>query len=140
MTVQTWSTDMPVEECEELLETATVGRLGVLVEGRPEIYPVNHVFDRALHSVVFPTGDRVALFGAALNWPFVAFEVDGGADDEHGGWSVLVVGHAEEVTAPAVIERCRTHRTVRWGGTASSRWLRIVSSKVTGRHNRAVER
>ena len=138
MTVQTLLRDLSDGECDDLLAAAPVGRLGVVVGGRPEIFPVNHVFDRASRSIVFPTRDAVKLH-AAFDWPFVAFEVDGGADDTEGGWSVLVVGRAEEVTDPAVIARCRRERTVRWGSGPNARWLRVVPSKVTGRRIRTVE-
>jgi hypothetical protein len=89
--------------------------------------------------VVFPSHTGAKLH-AALEWPGVAFEVDGGEDDERGAWSVLVVGRAEEVTDPAVIERCQCGRTVRWAAGAGTQWLRVVPSKITGRRIRAVER
>ena len=139
MAVETWFIELSEEECEDLLAAAPLGRLGVVRDGRPEIFPVSHVYDRPLSSVVFPSHVGTKLH-AALDWPFVAFEVDGGEDDERGAWSVLVVGRAEEVTDPAVIERCSTMRTVRWAAGAGTRWLRVVPSKVTGRRIRAVER
>ena len=55
MTVQTLYIDIARTECEDLLAAATLGRLGVVVDGRPEIFPVNHVYDRESGCVVFPT-------------------------------------------------------------------------------------
>ena len=45
---------MPVEECRRLLAQTVLGRLGVIVAGRPEMYPVNHVFDAEHDGVAFP--------------------------------------------------------------------------------------
>jgi hypothetical protein len=47
-----------------------------IVNGRPQIFPVNHVYDRPSGCVVFPTRAGIKLHGA-LDWPWVAFEVDG---------------------------------------------------------------
>lgn len=44
MAIQTWRIEIPPEECEELLTGAVLGRLGVIVAGRPELFPVNHVY------------------------------------------------------------------------------------------------
>jgi nitroimidazol reductase NimA-like FMN-containing flavoprotein (pyridoxamine 5'-phosphate oxidase superfamily) len=74
--VQTWLIDIPANECADLLSTAGLGRLGVIVNGRPQIFPVNHVYDRPSGCVVFPTKAGTKLH-AALDWPWVAFEVTG---------------------------------------------------------------
>ena len=129
--VQTLLVDMPVEDCEELLGRSPIGRLGVIVDGRPEIFPMNHVFDPHTRSVAFPTTAGTKL-DAALNWPWAAYEVDG-IDDEGRGWSVLVVGRAEEITDPVDIERLESHRHVLWQSGESARWLRIVPNRVSGR-------
>jgi uncharacterized protein len=48
--VQTWIITMGPEECAPFPEQAGGGRLGVIVDGRPEIFPVNHVYDRETHA------------------------------------------------------------------------------------------
>ena len=137
MTVRTWLVSISLEECERLLAGAELGRLGVVVDGRPEIFPVNHVFDEAGHSVLFPSCRDGTKLEAALDWPWVAFEVDG-EDPEVGGWSVLVVGHAEEVTDPEAIACAVRRRHVPWGSPETARWIRIVPAKTTGRRISAV--
>lgn len=132
MSVRTWLIDIGAEECEHLLGTATLGRLGVVLDGRPEIFPVNHVFDQESRCVMFPTNAGSKLHGA-LDWPWVAFEVDGIEPGEQGGWSVLVVGRAEEVNDPAEIARASRLRHVLWRPGETAHWVRIASSKVTGR-------
>jgi hypothetical protein len=133
MAVQTWRIEIPPEECEGLLAGAALGRLGVIVAGRPEIFPVNHVYDASSGTVVFPTNERTK-WRAALEWPWVAFEVDGMDSSGTSGWSVAVVGRAEELTDGAEIDRVARRRAVPWCGGRGPRthWLRIVPSKVTG--------
>lgn len=136
MTVQTWLIEISEEECVELLASTNLGRLGVVLDGRPEIFPVNHVFDPSSGGVAFPTNARSKLRGA-LDWPSVAFEVDG-LDDDSGGWSVVVQGAAEEIRDPGEIERLAADRRVVWWPGAHPRWIRIVPSKITGRRISAV--
>ena len=124
VSVTTFLVDIQPDTCADLLEAATLRRLGVILDGRPEIYPVNHIYDRASGCVVFPTNDRTKLH-AALNWPWVAFEVDG-VDDGASGWSVLVVGRAEEITDPEEITRLTGQRDVLWRADSAVHWLRIV--------------
>lgn len=132
MIVQTWHVEIGADECRRLLAEATLGRLAVLVDGRPEIYPVNHVFDPASGCVTFPTG-RGTKLRAALGWPYVGFEVDGLDPDGTGGWSVLVVGRAEEITDPEQVRTLAARRQVLWVAGPAVHWLRIVPVTVTGR-------
>ena len=130
--IQTYLETLSEETCVGLLSHAVLGRIGVVVEGRPEIFPVNHVYDELSGSVTFPTNARTKLH-AALSWPYMSFEVDGLDPDGRGGWSVLVVGHAEEVTEPAAKARLNGRRLALWGGGSDRVWLRIVADKITGR-------
>jgi nitroimidazol reductase NimA-like FMN-containing flavoprotein (pyridoxamine 5'-phosphate oxidase superfamily) len=131
--------DIDPDECADMLGCAPVGRLGVVVRGHPEIFPVNHVYDRESGCVVFPT-DAGTKLHAALNEPEVAFEVDCVSPEGDRGWSVLVVGHAEEIIDPDAIARVARQRTVLWRTEKRVHWLRIVPSKVTGRRIFASDR
>lgn len=132
MTLGTWLIDMPVHECNALLAESTLGRVAVVIDGRPEVFPVNHVFDETDGTIAFPTNANTKLH-AALHWPFVAFEVDGMDAAQPCGWSVLVVGHAEEIADADVIARLAPRRTTVWRAGPQMHWLRIIPSKVTGR-------
>ncbi|MBW8826481.1 MAG: pyridoxamine 5'-phosphate oxidase family protein [Acidobacteria bacterium] len=127
----TWLEHLSDDECRERLASAALGRIAVMVDGHPEIFPVNHVYDPTL-GVAFPTNDRTKLH-AALEWPWISFEVDGIEDGGEAGWSVLVVGHALEVADPAVCDDLRARRHVRWGAASDHRWLHIEATKMTGR-------
>jgi nitroimidazol reductase NimA-like FMN-containing flavoprotein (pyridoxamine 5'-phosphate oxidase superfamily) len=139
VSVQTWLVEISHDECADLLAVSVLGRLGVVVNGRPEIFPVNHVFDRESGCVVFPTTAGTKLH-SALAWPWVAFEVDGVEPDQAGGWSVAVAGTAEEVTDAETIDRVARARKPLWAAGDAARWVRIVPSKVTGRRITAVIR
>lgn len=139
MTAQTWLVHLRPKECEELLAGAALGRLAVIVDGRPEIYPVSHVYDAPTGTVLFPTNTGTKLY-AAVHWPWVAFEVDGIEPDESSGWSVLVVGRAEEVDDPVVMARAAEQRSTVWRSEDTLRWLRIVPTTMTGRRITAVRR
>src|SRR5262245_49183941 len=130
--IQTYLETLSTETCIGLLSHSVLGRIGVMVDGRPEIFPVNHVYDEITGSVTFPTNARTKLH-AALSWPYISFEVDGVDPDGRGGWSVMVVGHAEEIEDPGIRARLNGQRLALWGGGADRVWLRIVPDKITGR-------
>ena len=85
--------EISTTECNELLRTERVGRIGVIVRGRPEIFPVNYALD-ASGSILFRTGVGMKL-DAALNRQ-VVFEVDRLDEDMVAGWSVVVHGVAHQ--------------------------------------------
>jgi nitroimidazol reductase NimA-like FMN-containing flavoprotein (pyridoxamine 5'-phosphate oxidase superfamily) len=121
--------DIERSECEELLASARLGRLGVVVNGRPEIFPVNY---HVRHEVVFASTGGTKLH-AGLEWPWVAFEVDEARPDDTGGWSVLVVGRAEELTDHAEIERVKALGAPLWDAGAPTHWVRVIPERVSGR-------
>ena len=95
----TYLVDIHPDDCVELLASTPLGRLAVMVDGDPEVFPVNHVDDRERGCVVFPTNSDTTVH-AALGWSWVAFEVDGIDPDGSGGWRVLVVGRAGRSPSP----------------------------------------
>ena len=126
----TWLLVLSRDRCEELLSSADLGRLGVVSDGCPLVFPVCHVFVGGV--IAFPTNAGTKL-DAALSWPYVSFEVDGIGDDGFTGWSVMVVGHAEEVTDPAERERFVAERDVPWRTDERLRWVKVIPSEITGR-------
>ncbi|MFN0028994.1 MAG: pyridoxamine 5'-phosphate oxidase family protein [Acidimicrobiales bacterium] len=130
MTQRTWLTSLPPEECVALLKSALVGRLGVVIDGKPEVFPVCHVYEDGC--VIFPTNDGTKMH-AALRWPWVGFEVDAIDSDGMTARSVMLSGRAEEITDAAVIERAASIRTLPWRADQTVRWVRIVPEQMTGR-------
>lgn len=132
MTTQTWLIHLNREECESLLAASTLGRLAVIVGARPEIFPVSYVVDPTSGCVSFPTQPGTKL-ASALDWPWVGFEIDGIDAERDEGWSVMIVGRAEEITDPAQLAWLREHQRVGWRKSGNEKWLRVVPTKVTGR-------
>jgi uncharacterized protein len=89
-------------ECLDLLARSSIGRVAVTIGAVPAVFPVN--FRLMDHSIVFRTGSGTKL-DAAVRRAVVAFEVDQVDPMYHEGWSVLVVGMADELTDPDLIER-----------------------------------
>jgi uncharacterized protein len=122
--------ELTKSECFGLLSGEGLGRVAVVDDQGPVIFPVNFVLDR--HMVVFRTDEGTKL-GAAASGGRVAFEVDGADEAAHTGWSVVVRGEATEVTDPAELARLRKLRLSPWAPGAKSRYVRILPVKLTGR-------
>jgi nitroimidazol reductase NimA-like FMN-containing flavoprotein (pyridoxamine 5'-phosphate oxidase superfamily) len=121
------------DECDALLRSQTVGRVAVDTGEHPAILPVRYALLGG--DIVFRTapGDKLV---AAMLHRTVPFEVDEHHDEEHTGWSVLVVGHAEEVVHPDEVAACEALGLEAWAGEARDRWVRIRAEHVTGRRVR----
>lgn len=117
-------------DCWKLLSLSTVGRVGIVVGGAPEIYPVNFVVDHA--SVIFRTAPGTKLAGLTRN-PSVCFEADGLVVEDHAGWSVLVKGNAVELRDPDELRRAAELPLRPWAVVEAEHWVRIVADEVTGR-------
>jgi len=122
--------ELTKSECFRLLSQEHLGRIAVVDDQGPVVFPVNFVLDR--HMVVFRTDEGTKLDAAARRGK-VAFEVDGADATAHTGWSVLIRGEATEVTDPAELARLRMLPLSPWAPGAKSRYVRILPAKLTGR-------
>jgi hypothetical protein len=115
------------EECKVLLSQQHVGRLGVVLDGQPDIFPVNYGLDG--DGIVFRTNAGAKLRGA-LSSP-VVFEVDCLDFIRQQGWSVVVHGHAQDITrftGPSLTEKAERA----WAGPKDL-LVRIAPTSMTGR-------
>jgi nitroimidazol reductase NimA-like FMN-containing flavoprotein (pyridoxamine 5'-phosphate oxidase superfamily) len=119
------------EECTALLAGEEVGRVGVVVDGQPLVFPVNYVF--ADGTVVVRTGFGTMLTGASL--ALVAFEIDGFDAAGGSGWSVMVQGVGHDVTdaLDTKSEHLQTVAVSPWAPGPKPRLLRIDAKTITGR-------
>jgi nitroimidazol reductase NimA-like FMN-containing flavoprotein (pyridoxamine 5'-phosphate oxidase superfamily) len=120
------SVDIAPDECRRMLAAAAGGVGRIALSGHPAmIRPVNYAFDDETQSVVFRSalGSRLR---EGLGSGTAAFEIDGTDPVERAGWSVIMVGEAEEVTDPAEISGL----TPSFGGRCSD------APKPTGRPRR----
>src|SRR5579872_6237255 len=98
-------------ECLDLLASASVGRVAVSIGAVPAVFPVN--FGLLDGCVVFRTGTGTKLDAAVRN-SVIAFEVDDVDPRYHEGWSVLVVGIADELRDPVLVQRAADLPLVSW--------------------------
>jgi hypothetical protein len=121
------------DECLALLRTAPVGRLAVTVGAMPMVLPVR--FRLAGDCVYFRIVRGTAL-DAATNGTIVAFEADEIDPAALTGWSVVVVGLAEdalESACPAELAGAG----VPWARPGSDHRIVVVSTdRVSGRRVR----
>lgn len=118
------------DECLGLLETATIGRVGVSARALPTILPVNFWLDG--DRIVIRSGEGAKLV-AALNGAVVAFEVDDFEAVDHSGWSVVVTGVASAVTDPHDLEALAAAPLARWAPQGEDHLVEISTELVTGR-------
>jgi uncharacterized protein len=121
---------LPIAECYTLLATQSLGRLAVATNaGLPMIFPVGYLVDG--RGIVFRSANGSKL-AAARSRP-VAFEVDAADTATRSGWSVVVVGRAEEIRADVEIERLEALHVPRWTSGETPRWMRLHPGAVSGR-------
>ena len=121
------------EECIRLLASQSLGRLAVNAPGwAPVIRPVNYAFDPSSQSVVFRSARGSKLTALALSAQ-AAFEVDDFNPSGRAGWSVIVIGRAEEVTEPVEAARLEQLGLCSLAPGAEPHWIRIRTSVVSGR-------
>jgi uncharacterized protein len=114
------------DQCLALLETDVVGRLAVVAGGAPAVFPVNYAMDS--DAVVFRTAPGTKLDAGC-------FEIDFFDRDRRTGWSVVVSGRLEEVTAfdGSLSERVKALAVDPWAEGEKEHWLRLVPHVITGR-------
>jgi nitroimidazol reductase NimA-like FMN-containing flavoprotein (pyridoxamine 5'-phosphate oxidase superfamily) len=121
--------ELDVDECLRLAGECVLGRLAVVVDGQPLVFPVNFVLDGS--AVVLRTDEGTKLYAARHG--AVAFECDDVDRLYHTGWSVIMTGHAEEVRAPDEVARLARLPLGPWCPVAKPVWLRLRPRTITGR-------
>ena len=122
---------MEEQECLELLRRASVGRVAVSIGAVPAVFPVNFgVLDDG--GIVFRTGTGTKL-DAAMRNAVIAFEVDEVDPLYHEGWSVLVVGVADELRDPESVERALGMPLAAWAPGLRDHLVCLRPEMVSGR-------
>jgi nitroimidazol reductase NimA-like FMN-containing flavoprotein (pyridoxamine 5'-phosphate oxidase superfamily) len=126
-------TELDRTECLRLLASTTFGRIAVNVaDWPPVIRPVNYLFDEASQSVLIRSG-RGSKLHALLRSAQAAFEIDCIDPATKTGWSVIIIGVAEEITNTAELRRVQRLGLEPWAPGPKGNWLRIRARTVTGR-------
>ena len=122
---------LTAEACLGLLATSTIGRLGVMIDRYPHIFPVTYALDGSL--VTFRTGPGTKF--AASQHHTVCFQADQIEAAGRAAWSVLVLG---AVQVPDLHDPSEMQRLERLGITPLAPgdkplWIQVVPDQITGR-------
>lgn len=118
-----------LHESWELIRQAPLGRLAVIHDGEPDIFPVNHAVEHG--TVVFRTAGGTK-HSAALG-SVVAFETDGFDAAQGEAWSVVIRGVAREVSEIDEAIALMGMPLLPWHASNKPHFLRILPDTVTGR-------
>jgi uncharacterized protein len=116
-------------ECERLLDATHFGRIVTRLGDVVAAFPV--FYATVGKDIVFRTDPGTKLMAAVLRSQ-VAFEID----DANEGWSVLAVGHCEEVRLHGDVDRALSALEAYWPGGERARVVRIRPERTTGRRLR----
>ncbi len=117
-------------ECIDLLEPGGIGRVGFASAEGIMMLPVN--FAMTGKTIVFRTAPDtlLALYANAQ----VSFEVDHLDEALREGWSVLVHGHAQQVTDEREVKNLEDRTNLEpWAGGARDVYVRIAPIRISGR-------
>ncbi len=120
-------------ECLRLMASVPIGRIVYTRRAMPAVEPVNFALDRGGIVIRTHPGGKLA---AAISHAVVAFEADEFDFATHTGWSVTVVGTAQEVTDRAEIARLQNIGLASWVPGTHRHFVRIKPGIITGRRLR----
>jgi hypothetical protein len=125
------SRELTVEECEQRLACASMGRVGWTVGGLQQILPVSFAMEAG--RVVFRTSAYGVL--AHLRQPTnVAFEIDEVDPAGGTGWSVVVQGSAQAVVLPQkLVDLWARPDIVPWAPGTRNLFIAITVQALSGR-------
>lgn len=122
---------IPKAECLEILDQHSLGRIAVVVDGQPQIFPVNYAMSRRIIAVRTGSGSKLSYAPSSK----VSFEIDEFDASVGVAWSVMVQGVA--------VDASEAFDDVSWAARAAAPWplapgakpylLAIEPSKITGR-------
>jgi uncharacterized protein len=120
-------------ECLEILGQHRLGRIAIVVDGQPQIFPVNYAMSGRIIALRTGAGSKLSYAPTSK----VCFEIDE-YDASGVGWSVMVQGIAVDATD--------AFDDVSWAARAVEAWplapgvksyrIAIEPSKITGRRFR----
>jgi len=121
---------LTMDQCWVLLATETVGRVALIVDSHPEIFPVNFVLAR--RAIVFRTSGGTKLWGAVTAKP-IAFEIDGYDARDETAWSVMARGAAELMESQEEKDAVDALLLEPWHPGEKTYYVRVAPKALTGR-------
>lgn len=123
--------ELDTDECWELLSSVEVSRVGIDVNGRIDVLPVNHTVVDGHVAWLSATGTKL---GAAAAEQPIALEADEIDESGKRGWSVLVHGTARIVTDEDLEQRLYAAETTPWvAPDQRTIWIEVADPQVSGR-------
>jgi len=120
-------------QCLDLLQGVRVGRLVFTEDALPAVQPVNFRLWRDDVVIRIAGGPKLA---AATDNLVVAFQADELDADLRAGWSVTVVGHAQQMTDVDDLVEVSGTFVEPWAAGQRDHFVRIRTEKMTGRRFR----
>ncbi|MBG0740623.1 pyridoxamine 5'-phosphate oxidase family protein [Paeniglutamicibacter antarcticus] len=121
---------LSIHECWDALRSADIGRLAVIIDDHPEIFPLTYMVDHG--TVVFRSAEGSKVDGVRSGHP-LAFEVDGYDRSTNRAWSAVIKGTAEE---PRDIDEAAAAAMLPifpWQAGEKNHFVRIVPDQISGR-------
>jgi nitroimidazol reductase NimA-like FMN-containing flavoprotein (pyridoxamine 5'-phosphate oxidase superfamily) len=122
--------NLSFDDCWELLEGDTLGRLAIVVDGHPEVFPVNYVVHR--RSIAFRTAAGSKLWGAMMERP-AALEIDGYDPATELAWSVVARGDTQVIEDQEDMDAVDSLGLEPWQPGEKSNYIRLNAKALTGR-------
>ncbi|GAB3044906.1 pyridoxamine 5'-phosphate oxidase family protein [Sediminivirga luteola] len=120
--------ELSAEESRALLESTEFGRIGVVLAGRPEIFPVNYVAQDG--HITFRSSEGTKLLGLTVH-EHVVFEIDDHTDTE--AWSVVAKGRARVLQTQEEIDAADELPLRPWVATLKRYYIQIEIDELSGR-------
>lgn len=123
---------MNTNECIKAAQTVSVGRLSVVVDEFPRIYPVNFLIDDEFGAVFRVERDSTVASVTPTN---ACLEIDAFDSDTQEGWSVMAIGRLHDISEAIDnhAEHLRTLHVSPWATGEKAVWLSLVPHAWTGR-------
>jgi nitroimidazol reductase NimA-like FMN-containing flavoprotein (pyridoxamine 5'-phosphate oxidase superfamily) len=121
---------LDAKDCWECLRSTSIGRLAVIVNDWPEIFPVNYAIEHS--ALVIRTGEGTKV-DAIRARPRVAFEIDGVDAEDGTAFSVVVKGNAKEINAPEDLQETLSLDVAPLQSGTKNHFIRILAEEVAGR-------
>lgn len=128
--------ELSAHACWSLLRTTSVGRLAVVVDDHPDIFPLNFAVDHG--TIVFRSRTGTKVFAALAESP-LAWEADGYDRETGKAWSVVIKGSAEEIRRIEDLMDTLDLPLFPWQGGEKTRFIRVIPAVITGRRFSVVD-
>lgn len=123
--------DLSPGQCQVLLESRDIGRIGWNAGHGPQILPVSYAC--VADMIVFRTSP-FGVLSELVRPTQVVVEVDDLDANAHTGWSVIARGRAQAVASPALLTHLWTVDGAEpWAGGVRNVFIGITVERLTGR-------